>query len=175
MLWQGKSIFLDKLCFNCSVVIICRACEAWIYKIMHECWNNWNFTKGALDYYVATHQKILLSSVYSIYLWNQASLDKHQTGHSTVDPVCSCGGIETVSHYILECPYYEEIREEMLKDMSSIGLRNINLATLLGRSDDEDRETYKRKMEIMSDYIKNSRRFGNTQDLSPQSSTCVFK
>ena len=43
-------------------------------QIMHEYWNNWNFTKGALDYYVATHQKILLSSVYLINLWNEVSL-----------------------------------------------------------------------------------------------------
>ena len=92
---------------------------------------------------------------------------KHRTGQSTVEPICTCGDIETVSHYLLECPEYEHYREQMLKDISSVGLRNINLTTLLGRSDDEDRDTYKRKIEIVADYIRNSKRFSNTHDLSP--------
>ena len=95
---------------------------------------------------------------------------KHQVGHSSIEPSCVCSAIETVSHYLLECPEHEDIREDMMKDLiTAVGLRTFNLTTLLGKSDDEDRDTYRRKIEIVAKYIRKSKRFDAIRDLSSQS------
>ena len=95
-----------------------------------------------IDYdYPSKHHFSLLIQLRTGYC--KLNYYKHQTGQDNIDPKCDCGEMETVCHYLLECPKYEDIRADMMKDLiNTIGLRNINLATLLGQLEGEDKENY---------------------------------
>ena len=78
--------------------------------------------------------------------------------------------METVCHYLLECPKYEDIRADMMKDLTNtIGLRNINLATLLGQLEGEDKEDYRKKLDILTTFMDKSKRFECDRNLGSQS------
>ena len=52
---------------------------------------------------------------------------------------CECGGIETVSHYLLECPKYENEREKMRKRIFNYsGIANFDLNLLLDAKQEDD-------------------------------------
>ena len=46
---------------------------------------------------------------------------------------CECGQIETVQHYLLECPLYDEARYTLLKRLrEELGIQAPNIYILLG-------------------------------------------
>ena len=52
---------------------------------------------------------------------------------------CDCGEIETVQHFLLECPLYEEERDQLLKNLfSQLGINYLDMDLLLGYSENEN-------------------------------------
>ena len=52
---------------------------------------------------------------------------------------CNFGEIETVQHFLLECPLYEEERDELLKNLfSQLGNNYLYMDLLLGYSENEN-------------------------------------
>ena len=52
---------------------------------------------------------------------------------------CDCGEIETVQHFLLECPLYEEERDQLLKNLfSQLGINFLDMDLLLGYSENEN-------------------------------------
>ena len=46
---------------------------------------------------------------------------------------CDCGEIETVQHFILECPLYEDKRQQLLMNLfSRLGINDLDMDLLLG-------------------------------------------
>ncbi|CAG2189227.1 unnamed protein product [Mytilus edulis] len=69
---------------------------------------------------------------------------KNRVGQTNAIESCNCGAPETPQHFLLECPYYEKEREDMLHQISKeVGVRNLNLATMLTRLDGENTEETK--------------------------------
>ena len=52
---------------------------------------------------------------------------------------CDCGEIETVQNFLLECPLYEEERDQLLKNLfSQLGINYLYMDLLLGYSENEN-------------------------------------
>ena len=52
---------------------------------------------------------------------------------------CDCGEIESVQHFLLECPLYEEEHDELLKNLfSQLGINYLYMDLLLGYSENEN-------------------------------------
>ena len=52
---------------------------------------------------------------------------------------CDCGEIETVKHFLLECPLYEEEHDQLLKKLfSQLGINYLDMDLLLGYSENEN-------------------------------------
>ena len=52
---------------------------------------------------------------------------------------CDCGEIETVQHFLLEFPLYEEERDQLLKNLfSQLGINFLDMDLLLGYSENEN-------------------------------------
>ena len=52
---------------------------------------------------------------------------------------CDCGEIETVQHFLLESPIYEEERDQLLKNLfSQLGINYLDMDLLLGHSANEN-------------------------------------
>ena len=57
---------------------------------------------------------------------------RHKLGHVGTR-FCECGQIETVQHYLLECPLYDEARYTLMKRLrEQLGIHTPNIYTLLG-------------------------------------------
>ena len=53
--------------------------------------------------------------------------------------VTDSGEIETVQHFLLECPLYEEERDQLLKNLfSQLGINYLDMNLLLGYSENEN-------------------------------------
>ena len=51
---------------------------------------------------------------------------------------CDCGEIETVQHFLLECPLYEDKRQQLLKNLfSRLGINYLDMDLLLGYGENE--------------------------------------
>ena len=59
-----------------------------------------------------------------------------------VSPLCECGELETVHHYLLECSEYREIRRNLVRDLSRIGVQ-CTLKNILGGGN------YKRETQVV--------------------------
>ncbi|CAC5377274.1 unnamed protein product [Mytilus coruscus] len=69
---------------------------------------------------------------------------KNRVGQTNAIESCNCGAPEMPHHFLLECPCYENEREDMLHQISKeVGVRNLNLATMLTRLDGENTEETK--------------------------------
>ncbi|CAG2257967.1 unnamed protein product [Mytilus edulis] len=85
---------------------------------------------------------------------------KNRVGQTNAIESCNCGAPETPQHFLLECPYYEKEREDMLHQISKeVGVRNLNLATMLTRLDGENTEETKAKLQTVAHYIDRTGRF----------------
>ena len=52
---------------------------------------------------------------------------------------CDCGEIETVQHFLLESPLYEEERDQLLKNLfSQLGINYLDMDLLLSYSENEN-------------------------------------
>ena len=95
---------------------------------------------------------------------NTATLVRLRTGHCSLNnylnrfritesPECQCGHTtETVRHYVMECPLYNNQRNELQK---AVGARNFRLERLLGQ---------KKYLEHTLRYVNTTNRFSNTQE-----------
>ena len=60
-----------------------------------------------------------LGQIYHARLQTEcSSLNEHLFRKGiTTDPNCVCGAVETTKHFLLECNAFNEIRQEMLKEI----------------------------------------------------------
>jgi len=73
-------------------------------------------------------------------------------------PNCPCGGVETTSHYILHCPRFADIRQELILSISNIPV-NITINLLLFGTNELTDEQNTLIFVSMQKYIIKSKRF----------------
>ena len=57
---------------------------------------------------------------------------------------CVCGDIETVQHFILECPLYEDNRQKLQKNLFlQLGIPYLDMDLLLGNSENENLSSWR--------------------------------
>jgi hypothetical protein len=78
-----------------------------------------------------------------------------------VSPNCLCGESETVHHYLLQCPNYEEEREGLRTELyCATGSLNLDLDTLLSfGKDDQYNSTRDTILQILGEFINKTKRF----------------
>jgi len=72
-------------------------------------------------------------------------------------PLCSCGSIETVYHYFLECDRFRQQREVLINTIAPLAPTSLN--TLLYGDESIDFEKNTRIFDAVHEYIKQSKRF----------------
>ena len=77
--------------------------------------------------------------------------------HIVDNPTCLCGVIETVRHYLCECPLYHGFRQDMFNMISPIC--NPSLNTLLWGNDMVDNASNERIIDAVHTFIRRSGRF----------------
>ena len=79
---------------------------------------------------------------------------------------CEYGQIETVQHYILECPLYDEARFTLSKRLrEQLGIQEPNIYTLLGYDSSVEFPNWRELVcEEVGHYIEKTERFKETQD-----------
>lgn len=75
---------------------------------------------------------------------------RHKLNH-TESPECECGDIETVQHFLLDCPLYDDQRQHLKKNLFfQLGVNYLDLPLLLGYDNNDDhfewRETILREL-----------------------------
>ena len=77
------------------------------------------------------------------------------------DNSCECGGIETVGHYLLECPNYENEREKMRKRIfDCCGIANFGLNMLLDAKQEDDFKDWRNMiLSQLESYVVETGRF----------------
>ena len=89
---------------------------------------------------------------------NCSSLKYHLFLKNIVDsPLCICGSIEDTTHYLLKCPAYRNIREDMLNNISPIC--NVTLQILLFGDTSLSYEDNVAIFQYVQRYIRASHRF----------------
>jgi hypothetical protein len=85
---------------------------------------------------------------------------KHLTNQID-SPNCSCGESETVHHYLLQCPNYEEEREGFRTGLYfATGSLNLDLDTLLSfGKDDQYNSTRDTILQLLGEFINKTKRF----------------
>ena len=64
--------------------------------------------------------------------WSQLLFTVHRIGKSDSAFCFHCPGeLETVSHYVMDCPYYAECRMDLIKDVEDFGVGMVSLSLLL--------------------------------------------
>ena len=75
-------------------------------------------------------------------------------------PLCSCGAIETVDHYICECEVYELDRQKLLTRLFyQTGEQGISTEIFLSLKDEVFKEHRIGLLMMLSDYITSTKRF----------------
>ena len=75
-------------------------------------------------------------------------------------PLCSCGAIETVDHYICECEVYELDRQTLLTQLFyPTGEQGISAEIVLSLKDEVFKEHRIDLLMMLSDYITSTKRF----------------
>ena len=74
---------------------------------------------------------------------------------------CQCGEVESVSHYLLICPLYENEREQMRRNLfQNCGIINLDMNTLLdARKEDELKEWRDIILTELETYVAGTKRF----------------
>lgn len=75
--------------------------------------------------------------------------------------LCQCGQIESVYHYLLDCPLYEDAREQMRRNLfESCGLTQLDLSILLDASKDDHYIDYRSTiLTELETYVEATSRF----------------
>jgi len=85
--------------------------------------------------------------------------------HIIDNPICLCGQApETDEHYFFWCPLYANQRNCLLNsvdDLPDLRTRNITTNTLLYGIENGDKETNRKLVDIVHEYIKTTNRFNN--------------
>ena len=85
-----------------------------------------------------------------------SSLNQHLYLKNIVpDPVCSCGEIESTAHYLLDCPNYTDLRNDMLTSINYPVSTNLLLYGNVSLPDDFNTNVFN----IVENFILKSRRF----------------
>ena len=74
-----------------------------------------------------------------------------------VSPLCECGELENVQHYLFEFSEYREIRRNLVRDLSRIGVQQCTLKNILGGGNYK-RETQVVILQLVWQYIVESGR-----------------
>ena len=79
---------------------------------------------------------------------------------------CECGQVETVQHFLLECPLYEEARYILLNRLKEqLGIQAPSVYTLLGYDGHVELPNWRDlTCEEIGQYIERTERFKETQD-----------
>ena len=79
-----------------------------------------------------------------------------------ISPECQCGyPIEDTNHFLISCPKYQEIRNEMITKINSIGIVDPINSDLLLFGKDLSETDYNRLQNYLSEMLINSQRFLN--------------
>ena len=77
------------------------------------------------------------------------------------DAKCDCGNpLEDASHYLLSCPDHNVQRAEMIRQLHQIQIFNINTDILLYGDDNMTEEINSKIIQVVQNFIKQSKRFG---------------
>lgn len=73
---------------------------------------------------------------------------------------CECGDIETVQHFLLDCPLYEEHRQRLQSNLFlHLGINYLDLPLLLGYEENEEHSNWRETiLKELGDYIQNTGR-----------------
>ena len=79
---------------------------------------------------------------------------------------CECGQIETVQHYLLKCPLYEEARYTLMKRLrEQLGIHAPSIYNLLGYDSPAEFPNWRELIcEEVGGYIERIERFRETKD-----------
>ena len=79
---------------------------------------------------------------------------------------CECGQIETVQHYLLECPLYDEARYTLLKRLrEELGIQAPNIYTLLSYDSPVEFPNWRELIcEEVGHFIERTERFKETKE-----------
>ncbi|MEW8548738.1 MAG: hypothetical protein AB2693_34990, partial [Candidatus Thiodiazotropha sp.] len=85
---------------------------------------------------------------------------RHKLGQVDTD-LCVCGSVETVEHYLCECPQYEDARLQLLTNLRyQLGLQNLQKYMLLGYEDHSEIANWREIiLQELGKFLKNSGRF----------------
>ena len=75
------------------------------------------------------------------------------------DDRCQCGQAETVKHFLLECPVYENQREEMRIELETVGLQRPDTTDLLYGTNFLTKAANEEIFYIVQNYIRRTKRF----------------
>ncbi len=90
---------------------------------------------------------------------DSSSLNSHLFLRNLVDsPNCRCGDVETNSHFLLSCPLYTNLRQELLDSVSVLPVQ-VNTKTLLFGSTVLSDEQNSLLFSLVQKYIIKSKRF----------------
>ena len=94
--------------------------------------------KVPVYYYVGNRQGQILHARLRM---NSSSLNSHLFIRNLVEsPNCRCGGLETNSHFLLSCPIYTIIRQELLTSLSGLPLQIDSNILLFGSNQLSDEQ-----------------------------------
>ena len=92
----------------------------------------------------------------------RSSLNQHLHKRNLVgNPYCICGEVESNTHYLLTCPHYTHMRDEMVTSISQITNLTITTDVLLFGNDEVSDEVNTTIFEAVQKIIKTSKRFAN--------------
>ena len=73
---------------------------------------------------------------------------RHKIGQSET-PLCQCGALETVEHFLLYCSETEEKRQELLHNLNySLGVIKLDRQLLLGYDNHEEMKNWRQDILI---------------------------
>ena len=88
------------------------------------------------------------------------SLNQHLHKRNLVgNPYCICGEVESNTHYLLTCPRYTHMRDEMVTSISQITNLTITTDVLLFGNDEVSDEVNTAIFKAVQKFIKTSKRF----------------
>ena len=77
------------------------------------------------------------------------------------NPFCICGEVESNTHYLLTCPLYTHMRDEMVTSIRQITNLTITTDVLLFGNDEVSDEVNTTIFETVQKFKKVSKRFAN--------------
>ena len=80
--------------------------------------------------------------------------------------ICECGQVESVQHFLLECPLYEEARYILISTLrEQLGIQAPSVYTLLGYDSHYELPNWRDLIyEEIGQYIERTEKFKETQD-----------